>query len=129
MNFCRKLRNVNCYLQLSGIKVFTRVVVFGHWRDLLPHDCVPPNKVRLKLRSAARFTHMKVGFTAEGDRLQPESHVIRFNVDVEMSLCIFIEFAFALKRIWYRAISSRLYMSAFFSLKHHSYLSDSGLPG
>jgi len=56
-------------LQLSGIKVFTRVVVFAHWRDMLPLGCVPPAKVRLKLRSAARFTYTKVGFTAEGDRL------------------------------------------------------------
>jgi len=42
--------------------------------------------------------------------LQPESHIIRFNVDLKMSLRIFTKCASALKRIWYRASSSRLNM-------------------
>jgi len=65
---------------------------------------------------------MKIGFTAEGDRLQPKSHVIWFNVDVKMSLCIFTECASALKRIWYRVFSSRLYMTVFFTKTFQSFV-------
>jgi len=99
---------------------------------------VPAAKVRLnyvlqlglhtrKFSSFTLFTSSN-GLTAEGGRLQPESQVIRFNVDVKMSLRIFVECASALKRIWYRAFSSRLVVyDCFFSLKHFSRLSDAEL--